>query len=344
VLGCFLFALAAVPNPLGAQAAGAQEPTLRLAKPIRPDTLRGEWRTIQIPANDFQPVKADRMQLRGASFQISLAPATSTSSDTFVPIMTTFAGGSGDGAAARDSTFSQPYDAALAPDGTIAIVDTYNNRIRKIDPQTRIVTTIAGSGDEGYAGDGASATNASMNFPLMAAYGTDGALHFTDTWNDRVRRVDPISGTINTAAGNGPNSEGDCLASNGAVGAGTDGDGGMATLAIVCGPSGVAVDANNNIYIAETQENRIRRVDAITSFITTVAGSGSPVPTGDGSPATSVAIVHPWGIAIDLLGNPIVSDDDGQYRVRYINLLDHPVTIYPGGPQPLTVQPNSVLT
>src|SRR2546430_6927231 len=119
VLGCFLFALAAVPNPLGAQAAGAQEPTLRLAKPIRPDTLRGEWRTIQIPANDFQPVKADRMQLRGASFQISLAPATSTSSDTFVPIMTTFAGGSGDWGPARGSTFSPTHRGPRAARGQI---------------------------------------------------------------------------------------------------------------------------------------------------------------------------------------------------------------------------------
>src|SRR5205085_11977563 len=83
VLGCFLFALAAVTNPLGAQSSGAQEPALRLATPIRPDTLRGEWRTLQIPAGDFQPVKADLMQLRGALFQVSLAPATSTSSGGF---------------------------------------------------------------------------------------------------------------------------------------------------------------------------------------------------------------------------------------------------------------------
>ena len=66
------------------------------------------------------------------------------------------------------------------------------------------------------------------------------------------------------------------------------------------------------------------------------------MPTGDGSPATSVAITHPWGVAVDSLGNPIVSDDEE--RIRYINLLDHPVTIYPAGPQSLVVQPNAVLT
>src|SRR5207244_5334477 len=88
--------------------------------------------------------------------------------------------------------------------------------------------------------------------------------------------------------------------------------------------------------------NTIRRVDGQTGVITTVAGSRSPTPTGDGSPATSIAIIHPWGIAIDSLGNPIVSDDEE--RIRYINLLDHPVTIYPAGPPSLGVQPNAVLT
>ena len=197
------------------------------------------------------------------------------------------------------------------------------------------MTTIAGSGDEGYAGDGAPAANASMNFPLMAAFGSDGALYFTDTWNDRVRRVDPVTGTITTIAGDGPSSDADCLTSNA-------NDGRPATISAVCNPSGVAVDANNNIYITETRENTIRRVDGMTGIITTVAGNRSATPTGDGSPATSVAIVHPWGIAIDSLGNPIVSDDEE--RIRYINLLDHPVTIYPIGPNPLVVEPNAVLT
>src|SRR5207248_2117991 len=110
----------------------------------------------------------------------------------------------------------------------------------------------------------------------------------------------------------------------------------------VCAPSGVAVDANNNVYITETRNHVIRRVDGTTGIITTVAGNRSPTPTGDGSPATNVAIIHPWGIAIDSLGNPIVSDDEE--RIRYINLLGHPVTIYPGGPELLVVQPNAVLT
>jgi len=327
-----------------ANSSSAAQLPLKLLQTGRPDSRLPSPDETSIAANDFQPVKRSTDLSSSAQIKLSLAPAvrptsdlqgTQTSGQSSVGIIHTYAGGSADGAPAIASTFSQPYDAALAPDGSIAIVDTYNSRIRKLDPQSAIVSNIAGSGDTGLAGDGGLATQASMNFPLMAAYGSDGSLYFTDTWNDRVRRVDYATGMVTTFAGNGPNTDAECLASNA-------GDGGPATSSAVCAPSGVAVDVSNNVYITETRENTIRRVDSKTGIITTVAGSRSPTPTGDGSPATSIAIIHPWGIIIDSLGNPIVSDDE--YRIRYINLLDHPVTIYPAGPQPLVVQPNAVLT
>src|SRR5207253_7122102 len=102
-----------------------------------------------------------------------------------------------------------------------------------------------------------------------------GSLYFTDTWNDRIRRVDAATGTITTVAGDGPSSDAECLASNA-------GDGGPATSSAVCSPHGVAVDANSNLYITETRNNTIRRVDGRTGIITTVAGSRSATPTGDG--------------------------------------------------------------
>jgi streptogramin lyase len=317
---------------------------LKVIQTGRPDSRLPSSDETTIAANDFQPIKRSIDLSSGAQIKLSLAPAvrsttgpnaTQTSGQSSVGIMHTYAGGSADGAPAPVSTFSQPYDAALAPDGSIAVVDTYNSRIRRVDSQTGIVSSIAGDGDTGSAGDGGPATQASLNFPLMAAYGPDGSLYFTDTWNDRVRRVDPASGIVTTVAGNGPTPRGQCLTSN-------SGDGGPATSSAVCGPSGVAVDANNNLYITETAENDVRRVDGKTGVITTVAGNRSGTPTGDGSPATSITISHPWGIVVDSLGNPIVSDDE--YRIRYINLLDHAVTIYPAGPQPLVVQPNAVLT
>lgn len=323
-----------------AQTSTASPLPVRLPPVLGPDSLLNQWRSFLLPAGNLQPVRRAVSANTENTFSLR-SPIAANSAASLIngstAIMRTLAGGSADGAPALGSTLDQPYDAAIAPDGSIAIVDTYNNRIRKFDLQTGLVTNIAGTSDEGFAGDGGPATQASMNFPMMAAYGSDGSLYFTDTWNDRIRRVDPQTGIITTVAGNGPTPDAECLTSN-------SGDGGPATSSAVCAPHGVTVDASGNLYIAETEENDIRRVDAQTGIITTVAGNRSSTPTGDGSPATGVAIIHPWGIVTDSLGNPIVTNDDGQYRVQYINLLNHAVTIYPSGPQPLTVQPNAVVT
>jgi sugar lactone lactonase YvrE len=342
-----LFLSGMVEQVTGKTAAVRMAP-LKVIQPLTPDRFLKQLANILVPANNVRPIKAAVRDRGAASFRMPVVLASppfgrtrpvarSTSAPVAGPtaIIRTFAGGSADGAPAILSTFSQPYDAALAPDDSIAIVDTYNNRIRRVDGQTGIVQNVAGSGDTGFAGDGGPATGASMNFPLMAAYGSDGSLYFTDTWNDRVRRVNPQTGIITTVAGNGPNSDAECLASNA-------GDGGPATSSAVCSPSGVAVDANGNLFIAETRNSTIRRVDGQTGIITTVAGNRSGTPTGDGSPPTNIAIIYPWGIVVDALGNPIVSDDE--YRIRYINLLSRAVTLYPTSPQPLQVPANSVVT
>lgn len=245
-------------------------------------------------------------------------PAVSTlaaSAQTSVGIMHTFAGGSADGAAATESTFSQPYDAALAPDGSIVVADTYNNRIRAIDRQTGRVRTIAGSGDCGWGGDGGPATQASMNFPFSATVAADGSVYFSDTWNDSVRRVDAATGIISLVAGKGT-ADFQCTSVL---------DGQPATSASVCEPTSVLVDASNNVYISETSgaASRIRRVDAQTGIITTVYTTSS----SDGLP---------WGLALDSLGNLLFSE--GQYQIRYLNFLNHAVTIYPLGPAPITIQ------
>jgi NHL repeat len=349
LLGCAAIALALSAEGIGAAASqsAATEPAVKLPAPLSPELLLKQRQESLLSAHDFGPVEQTLPAIVGPSFYPSLGPASTrgaeTAAATTTSIIRTFAGGSADGAQALNSRFAQPYDAVLAPDGSITVVDTYNNRIRRVDSQTGIVSNLVGTSDEGLGGDDGPATQASMNFPLMAAYGPDGSLYFTDVWNDRVRRVDPNTGIITTFAGTGPTPDADCFASNTGIGqTGSAGDGGPATSAIVCGPHGVTVDSSGNVYIAETGEHRIRRVDAKTGVITRVAGSGSPTPTGDGSPATSIAIINPWGIVTDSLGNPIVSD--AEYRIRYINLLDHPVTVYPNASQPLTVQPNAVLT
>ncbi|HYT29822.1 MAG TPA: hypothetical protein VEN82_03525 [Actinomycetota bacterium] len=193
-------------------------------------------------------------------------------SDPAAGIIETFAGGSADGATAPSSTFKEPYDAVVAPDGAVVVADTYDNRIRRIDPATGVVSTIVGTGDAGLAGDGGPATQASLNFPIAAAYGPDGSLYVADRWNDRVRKVDPNTATITTVAGNGPDD------ANGGVC--YTGDGVPATSTALCGPSGMAVAPNGNLFIADTGNDRIRMVDASTGLITTVAGNGLAGITG----------------------------------------------------------------
>ena len=231
-----------------------------------------------------------------------------------VGIIHTYAGGSADGAPAIESSFSQPYDAALALDGSIVVADTYNNRIRAIDRQTGRMRTIAGSGDCGSGGDGGPATQASLNFPWSAAVGPDGSVYFSDTWNDSVRRVDAATGIITLVAGKGT-ADFSCTSVL---------DGQPATSASVCEPSAVLVDSKNNLYISETSgsASRIRRVDGQTGIITTVYTTSS----SDGLP---------WGLALDKLGNLLFSESE--YKIRYLNFLDHDVTLYPLGPAPVTV-------
>jgi hypothetical protein len=243
---------------------------------------------------------------------------TAAAIDPAAGIIHTYAGGSADRGPAIQSSFSQPYDAALMPDGSIVVVDTYNNRVRVVDKQTGRVRTIAGSGDTGSGGDGGPATQASLNFPSSATVAADGSIYFSDTWNDSVRRVDAATGIITLVAGKGT-ADFSCTSVL---------DGQPATSASVCEPTAVVVDSNNNLYISETSgaASRIRRVDGQTGIITTAYTTSS----SDGLP---------WGLALDGLGNLLFSESE--YKIRYLNLLDHAVSVYPLGPAPVTVQPGA---
>ena len=164
-------------------------------------------------------------------------------------IITTMAGNgnngySGDGGAATSARLNQPQRVALDSHGNLFIADTFNNRVRKVDTNG-IITTVAGGGSESL-GDGGAATNATLNEPYGMAVDSTGNLLITDTYNYRLRKVD-TNGIITTAAGNGTN--------------GYSGDGGLATKAMLSGPSGVAVDSYGNLFIADLGNNRIRKVD-----------------------------------------------------------------------------------
>ena len=260
-----------------------------------------------------------------------------------------FAGFSGDGGPATGTELYVPKGMALDAAGNLYIADCFNHRIRRVDA-SGIITTVAGDGTFGYAGDGGPATEAELNRPEDVALDGAGNLYIADVFNHRIRRVD-AKGIITTVAGAGNQSDGGDggLATsaqlNNPTGVALDaagniyiadfyngrirkvdthgiittvaGDGGPTTEAQFYGATRLAVDAAGNIYVADRYNNRIRRVDT-SGIITTVAGNGSPGYAGDGGPALEAELNSPTGVAIDASGNLYIADSFN-YRLRRVD-------------------------
>jgi cysteine-rich repeat protein len=225
-------------------------------------------------------------------------------------VITTLAGSgvrgvSGDGSSATSARLSFPRGVAVDGLGQVFIADDGNNRIRRVDPATGIIDTVAGSGTiAGFSGDGGPATSAQLNGPYGVTIDDLGTVFLVDGLNHRIRRVDAATGVITTVAGTGT--------------AGFSGDGGAASSAQINSPSGVAVDDGGNVFIADTGNHRIRRVDADSGIITTVAGTGVGGFAGDGSAATSAQLASPRGVAVDGSGNLLIADTDN-HRIRRVD-------------------------
>ena len=195
-------------------------------------------------------------------------------------------GFSGDNGPAIVAQLDTPDGVCIAPDNDIVIADSHNDRIRRVDRPTQIITTIAGSGENGYDGDEKNATDAALNTPSAVACAPNGDIYIADTLNYRVRMIDAKTGLIRTIAGDGE--AGDAL---------NVGDGGPATKAHLNMPSDVAIDrSNGDIYIADMHHNRIRKVNARTHIITTVAGSGVWGNAGADGPATQARLAGAAGV------------------------------------------------
>jgi len=225
-------------------------------------------------------------------------------------IITTVAGNgkqnySGDGVPATSSSLYRPSGVAVDKAGNIYIADTNNARIRRVD-MNGIITTVAGNGGFGYAGDNGPATAATLFYPMDVALDTAGNIYIADQNADVIRKVDAITGIITTVAG-----DGNVQQPNG------DGDGGLATNAVLDGPYSVAVDGAGNMYIAEYAPHRVRKVDT-SGIITTAVGAVSTGNLGDGGPPTSAQIV-PAGLAVDSAGNYYIADE-GHNRIRKVTI------------------------
>ena len=217
-------------------------------------------------------------------------------------IITTYAGltTNGDGGPATRAAID-PYGLATGPGATpdVYIADKLNNQVRKIDGATRTVTTVAGTGVQGFGGDGGAATAALLQMPKNIAVDSNRNVWIAEAAS-RVRFVDARTGVIRTYAGTGAS--------------GFSGDGGPATSAALYTPQGLDVDANGNLYIADTNNQRIRKVTA-SGIISTIAGTGVAGSTGDGGAATAAQLQSPNDVAVASDGTVYVSES---YRIRKI--------------------------
>ncbi|MBU6401718.1 MAG: SMP-30/gluconolactonase/LRE family protein, partial [Verrucomicrobia bacterium] len=218
-----------------------------------------------------------------------------------------------DGGPATEAALRSPAGVAVDTSGNLFIADTWNNRIRKVQPDG-LITTVAGGEMFGYVGDGGAATNAGLASPSGVAVDAAGDLFIADTWNNRIRKVQP-NGIIRTVAGGGR--------------FGYVGDGGAATNAGLASPLGVAVDSSGNLFIADTGDSRVRKVDT-HGMITTAAGNGQCGYYGDGGAATNAALCRPGGVAVDTAGNVFIADQ-GNNCVRKVDSQGNITTVAGNG-------------
>jgi len=262
---------------------------------------------------------------------------------------------SGDGGPATAATFSNPDWVTADAAGNVYVSDLSNSRLRKIAAGSGTISTIAGNGNYRYAGDGGPAAAGVLSDPVGIARDSAGNLYIAEYTNNRVRKVSATDGTISTFAGNGVFRYADATAATsgsfthpeglaidaqnnlyvvdyfgGAIrkitpggamttfaGRGSGGDGGPAASAKLTGPSGVGTDSAGNVYIGDSNANRVRVVNS-AGIISTLAGSGTAGFSGDGGQATAAALSLPIGVAVDAAGNVYIADSNNN-RIRKID-------------------------
>lgn len=239
--------------------------------------------------------------------KVNTAGIISTVAGTGVP------GYTGDGGAATSAKLNQPVSVAISPSGILYIADKAAHVIRAVNTGSGQISTFAGTGAPGFSGDGGSATLASLNNPWGIALDTSGDLAVSDNGNDRIRAINIASGMIFTIAGSGT--------------PGFSGDGSLASAAQLNSPAYIAFNNTNDLFIADKNNNRIRKITASTGIINTVFGNGTPGDAGDGGLGVDAQLCTPIGVAIDDTGG-ISTSVCG--KIRHVPTGGGPVHIYAG--------------
>ena len=207
-------------------------------------------------------------------------------------------GYAGDGGPADQALCTEPFMCDFDAAGNLFYSESRNNVIRRVDKATGIVTTVAGTGEAGYSGDGGPATQATMREPYsLQVDRSNGDIYIVDRLNAVVRKVDAASGIINTVAGTGEQ--------------GYSGDGGPGAQAMFREPNDCFLDGKGGLLIADIQDQRIRRLDLATGIINTFAGNGQKERTGDGKPALDASIMGARAVCMDSKGNTYICEREG---------------------------------
>ena len=212
---------------------------------------------------------------------------------------------SGDGGLAVEAGLSEPAALTLSDEGVLYIADQSNNRVRAVDLATGVICTVAGTGTAGYNGDGAAATETALAGPSGLALGPDGTLFIADSFNGRIRAVDPVTGVIRTVVGDGGEYRYQ----------GPDEPPGRS----LSRPSGITSDEEGNLYVTDSDNHLVRRWNRRTGYVERIAGVGVAAYGGDGGAALEAGLSYPFGIVMDRAGHVLVADTFN-HRIREIVL------------------------
>ena len=206
-------------------------------------------------------------------------------------------GATGDSGPAAKAQVGNPYGLTIGPDGALYVCEIDTHRIRRIDLKNGNISTVAGTGEMGYSGDGGPATKAKLNQPYEIRFDKAGNMFFVEMKNAIVRRVDAKTGVISTVAGTGAE--------------GFSGDGGPATKATFKQPHSIAFDKAGDLYICDIGNHRIRKVITKTGAVSTFAGTGDKAATTDGAPVQGTPLNGPRAIAFAANGDMVLALREG---------------------------------